>query len=161
MTHPNFNSYHSETQMLRYMKSLENKDLSLNFSMISLGSSNTVCCNVVCCYYLSDLYCIILYCIGEFLCIPPFFWSYCFLFSFFFHSLYSHFQPSFDPFPLDTFRHHFNVISHHCSIMTGSCTMKLNATVEMVPVTWPETCNMHPFAPTDQTTGKKTYVLSP
>jgi glycine dehydrogenase len=37
MTHPNFNSYHSETQMLRYMKSLENKDLSLNFSMISLG----------------------------------------------------------------------------------------------------------------------------
>ena len=37
MTHPNFNSYHSETQMLRYMKSLENRDLSLNFSMISLG----------------------------------------------------------------------------------------------------------------------------
>lgn len=36
--------------------------------------------------------------------------------------------------------------------------MKLNATVEMQPVTWPETCNMHPFAPTDQTTGKKTYV---
>ena len=38
MTHPNFNSYHSETQMLRYMKSLENRDLSLNFSMISLGT---------------------------------------------------------------------------------------------------------------------------
>ena len=37
MTHPNFNSYHSETQMLRYIKNLENKDLSLNFSMISLG----------------------------------------------------------------------------------------------------------------------------
>ena len=37
MTHPNFNSHHSETQMLRYMKSLENRDLSLNFSMISLG----------------------------------------------------------------------------------------------------------------------------
>jgi hypothetical protein len=36
--------------------------------------------------------------------------------------------------------------------------MKLNATVEMQPVTWPETCNMHPFAPTDQTTGKETCV---
>lgn len=65
-------SHHSETQMLRYMKSLENRDLSLNFSMISLGS----------------------------------------------------------------------------------CTMKLNASVEMAPVTWPETCNMHPFAPADQTQGK-------
>ena len=41
MTHPNFNSYHSETQMLRYMKSLENRDLSLNFSMISLGTYRT------------------------------------------------------------------------------------------------------------------------
>jgi glycine dehydrogenase len=57
-----------DVQMLRYIKSLENKDLALNFSMISLGS----------------------------------------------------------------------------------CTMKLNATVEMAPVTWPETCNLHPFAPEDQ-----------
>ena len=71
LTHPNFNTHHSETQMLRYMKGLENKDLSLNFSMISLGS----------------------------------------------------------------------------------CTMKLNATVEMIPVTWPETANLHPFAPVDQTQG--------
>lgn len=71
LTHPNFNTHHSETQMLRYMKSLENKDLSLNYSMISLGS----------------------------------------------------------------------------------CTMKLNATMEMIPVTWPETANLHPFAPADQTTG--------
>ena len=78
LTHPNFNSYHSETQMLRYMKSLENKDLSLNFSMISLGS----------------------------------------------------------------------------------CTMKLNATVEMQPVTWPETCNMHPFAPADQTKGYQEMIES-
>ena len=38
LTHPVFNIYHSETQMLRYMKNLENKDLSLNWSMISLGS---------------------------------------------------------------------------------------------------------------------------
>jgi hypothetical protein len=37
MTHHNFNSYHSETQMLRYMKHLENKDLSLNYSAIMLG----------------------------------------------------------------------------------------------------------------------------
>jgi glycine dehydrogenase len=71
MTHPVFNSHHSETQMLRYLKSLENKDLSLNHSMISLGS----------------------------------------------------------------------------------CTMKLNATTEMVPVTWPTTANIHPFAPSDQWPG--------
>ena len=71
LTHPVFNTHHSETQMLRYMKSLENKDLSLNWSMISLGS----------------------------------------------------------------------------------CTMKLNATAEMAPVTWPEVANMHPFAPVDQTLG--------
>lgn len=76
LTHPVFNSYHSETQMLRYMKKLESRDLSLNFSMIALGS----------------------------------------------------------------------------------CTMKLNATVEMQPVSWPETCNMHPFAPTDQTLGYKEMI---
>ena len=69
--HPVFRSHHSETQMLRYLRNLEGKDLSLNHSMISLGS----------------------------------------------------------------------------------CTMKLNATSEMIPVTWPEICNMHPFAPKDQTVG--------
>ena len=78
LTHPVFNKYKSETQMLRYMKSLENKDLSLNYSMISLGS----------------------------------------------------------------------------------CTMKLNASVEMFPITWPETANMHPFAPEDQTTGYKEMIAS-
>lgn len=71
MTHPVFNTHHSETQMLRYLKRLENKDLSLNTSMISLGS----------------------------------------------------------------------------------CTMKLNSTSEMIPITWPEFANIHPFAPTDQTEG--------
>jgi glycine dehydrogenase len=71
LTHPVFRQHHSETQMLRYLKSLENKDLSLNQSMISLGS----------------------------------------------------------------------------------CTMKLNATTEMIPVTWPEFCNIHPFAPHDQVVG--------
>lgn len=78
LTHPVFNTHHSETQMLRYMKSLEQKDLSLNWSMISLGS----------------------------------------------------------------------------------CTMKLNASVEMFPVTWPETANMHPFAPADQTTGYLEMISS-
>jgi glycine dehydrogenase len=78
LTHPVFNTHHSETQMLRYLKSLESKDLSLNFSMISLGS----------------------------------------------------------------------------------CTMKLNATTEMIPVTWPETCNMHPFAPEDQTKGYEEMISS-
>lgn len=78
LTHPVFNSYRSETQMLRYMKGLENKDLSLNYS----------------------------------------------------------------------------------AIMLGSCTMKLNASVEMFPVTWPETCNMHPFAPEDQTRGYKALIDS-
>ena len=46
---------------------------------------------------------------------------------------------------------------NYSAIMLGSCTMKLNASVEMFPVTWPETCNMHPFAPADQTLG----TLSP
>ena len=38
-------------------------------------------------------------------------------------------------------------------IPLGSCTMKLNATAEMLPITWPEFSNMHPFAPSDQTKG--------
>ena len=71
MKHPVFNSYHTEHEMLRYLKSLESKDLSLVHSMISLGS----------------------------------------------------------------------------------CTMKLNATSEMIAVTWPEFGNIHPFAPVDQTVG--------
>ncbi len=71
LTHPVFNSYHSEHEMLRYLKQLENKDLSMVHSMISLGS----------------------------------------------------------------------------------CTMKLNATTEMIPVTWKEFGNIHPFAPKDQVQG--------
>ncbi|TAH04450.1 MAG: glycine dehydrogenase (aminomethyl-transferring) [Sphingobacteriales bacterium] len=71
LTHPVFNSHHSEHEMLRYIKSLEAKDLSLCHSMIALGS----------------------------------------------------------------------------------CTMKLNATTEMIPVTWPEFGNIHPFAPIDQVRG--------
>ena len=71
LTHPIFNSHHSEHEMLRYIKSLEAKDLSLCHSMIALGS----------------------------------------------------------------------------------CTMKLNATTEMVPVTWAAFSKMHPFAPTDQVGG--------
>ena len=71
LLHPVFNSYHSETKLLRYIKSLENKDLSLTHSMIPLGS----------------------------------------------------------------------------------CTMKLNATSEMIPITWTEFANQHPFAPLDQTIG--------
>ncbi|MDB5145782.1 MAG: gcvP [Mucilaginibacter sp.] len=71
LTHTIFNTHHSEHEMLRYIKSLETKDLSLCHSMIALGS----------------------------------------------------------------------------------CTMKLNATTEMVPVTWPEFSKMHPFAPADQVGG--------
>ncbi len=71
MEHPVFNEYHAEHEMLRYIKRLENKDLSLVHSMISLGS----------------------------------------------------------------------------------CTMKLNATAEMIPVTWPELGGMHPFAPIEQAAG--------
>jgi glycine dehydrogenase len=71
MTHPVFNSHHSETGMLRYIRSLSDKDLALDRSMIPLGS----------------------------------------------------------------------------------CTMKLNATSEMIPITWPEFANMHPFAPAGQLQG--------
>ncbi|CAG5012431.1 Glycine dehydrogenase (decarboxylating) [Dyadobacter sp. CECT 9275] len=71
LTHPIFNTHHTEHEMLRYLKSLENKDLSLVHSMISLGS----------------------------------------------------------------------------------CTMKLNATAEMIPLTWPEFGAIHPFAPTNQVGG--------
>ena len=71
LQHPVFNTHHSETQMMRYIKQLENKDLSLNTSMISLGS----------------------------------------------------------------------------------CTMKLNAASEMIPVSWPAFSTMHPFAPNSQTLG--------
>ena len=45
-------------------------------------------------------------------------------------------------------------------ISLGSCTMKLNATVEMAPVTWPEVGNMHPFAPVDQTKGYLDMIAS-
>merc|ERR1719310_2650894 len=78
LTHPIFRQHRSETQMLRYLKTLENKDLSLNHSMISLGS----------------------------------------------------------------------------------CTMKLNATSEMIPVTWPEFCDIHPFAPREQTDGYVEMIAS-
>ena len=71
LRHPVFNSYHSETAMMRYLKSLENKDLSLTASMIPLGS----------------------------------------------------------------------------------CTMKLNAATELLPLTWPEFANIHPFVPADQSKG--------
>jgi glycine dehydrogenase len=71
LTHPTFNSYHSESEMMRYIKRLENKDLSLVHSMISLGS----------------------------------------------------------------------------------CTMKLNAASELLPLTWPEFASIHPFVPVNQAQG--------
>ncbi len=77
LTHPVFNSYHSETEMLRYIHKLQTKDLSLVNAMIPLGS----------------------------------------------------------------------------------CTMKLNATAEMIPVTWDEFGGLHPFAPREQTEGYQTLFL--
>lgn len=76
LTHPVFNTYHSESQMMRYIKHLENKDLSLNTSMISLGS----------------------------------------------------------------------------------CTMKLNAASEMMPLSWNHWFRMHPFAPASQAEGYKFII---
>src|SRR5207342_3236945 len=77
LTHPVFNTHHSETEMMRYLKSLENRDLSLNTSMIALGS----------------------------------------------------------------------------------CTMKLNAASELIPVSWPEFSSIHPFAPASQTKGYQYIIL--
>jgi glycine dehydrogenase len=71
LRHPVFNAHHSETEMLRYLKQLEHKDLALNQSMIPLGS----------------------------------------------------------------------------------CTMKLNATSEMIPITWPQFAHLHPFVPREQALG--------
>ena len=71
LTHPVFNTYHSETEMLRYLRLLADRDLALD----------------------------------------------------------------------------------RCMIPLGSCTMKLNATTEMIPITWPEFANLHPFAPPDQAQG--------
>ncbi len=76
LSHPVFNSHHSESEMMRYLKQLENKDLSLNSSMISLGS----------------------------------------------------------------------------------CTMKLNAVTELIPVSWPEFSAIHPFAPKNQWKGYKQII---
>ena len=76
LTHPVFNRYHAETEMLRYLRRLADKDIALDRAMIPLGS----------------------------------------------------------------------------------CTMKLNATSEMVPVTWPEFANLHPFAPADQAAGYRELV---
>lgn len=76
LTHPVFNSHHSESQMMRYIKYLENKDLSLNTSMISLGS----------------------------------------------------------------------------------CTMKLNAATQMIPLSWSHWANIHPFVPVEQAGGYKELV---
>ena len=76
LTHPVFNSHHSETEMLRYIRSLSDKDIALDRSMIPLGS----------------------------------------------------------------------------------CTMKLNATAEMEPVTWPEFANIHPFAPLSTVSGYLTLI---
>ncbi|WGG48314.1 aminomethyl-transferring glycine dehydrogenase [Rugamonas sp. DEMB1] len=77
LSHPVFNRYHSETEMLRYLRSLADKDLALDRTMIPLGS----------------------------------------------------------------------------------CTMKLNATSEMIPVTWPEFSNIHPFAPDAQTVGYREMIV--
>ncbi|MGB0449504.1 MAG: aminomethyl-transferring glycine dehydrogenase, partial [Porticoccaceae bacterium] len=76
LDHPTFSSFHSETEMLRYLRKLSDKDIALDRAMIPLGS----------------------------------------------------------------------------------CTMKLNATAEMLPITWPEFSSIHPFAPADQTRGYRAMI---
>ncbi len=76
LTHPVFNTYHSETEMMRYLRKLSDKDIALDRAMIPLGS----------------------------------------------------------------------------------CTMKLNASAEMMPISWPEFANIHPFVPADQVIGYKAMI---
>jgi glycine cleavage system protein P-like pyridoxal-binding family len=49
----------------------------------------------------------------------------------------------------------------HSMIPLGSCTMKLNATSEMIPITWPELANLHPYCPTDQVNALLLLLLHP
>jgi hypothetical protein len=157
--------------MLRYLKSLENMDLALNTSMISLGSCTMKVLSVCLCVFVSPCLCvfvsscltlclssILFVCVSVSLCL-------CVCLSVCLSVLYSVcvclcimcMRPFFCVhassrcrFRLDQHLQHNLSPTPHRSLFFLPSHAQLNASVEMFPVTWPETGNMHPFCPPDQ-----------
>jgi len=150
LPHAIFNTHKSESQMLRYLKQLEDKDLALNHSMISLGADSASFVNLE---LFVDASMASLRWRGA--STPSTRSS---------ESLRERFcggvsrrGPNMPKIGKETTP---GLVRWRRLQRTGSCTMKLNATAEMIPVTWPEFSDVHPFAPRAQTDGYVEMIAS-